>query len=74
MKRFLLIGILLTGLIAAEVLFYHAGHHATWFEKIPGFFTLLGLAGGILLMAFAKSLGHFILHRKESYYDDAAGS
>jgi len=39
-------------------------------SHIPGFFAFYGFLGFLILVAFAKFLGHAWLQRRENYYDD----
>ncbi len=52
-------------------LFLVGGHGEVNFpwSRIAGFFALFGVIGCLLLMAFAKLIGHYWLQRKEDYYD-----
>ena len=52
-------------------LFLVGGHGEAKFpwSHIAGFFALFGVIGCLLLMAFAKLIGHYWLQRKEDYYD-----
>lgn len=59
--------IILTGLVLVEVLWIHAHHPVFSWQKIPGFYALLGTASGIALMKIAKALGKR-LYRREDYY------
>lgn len=40
-------------------------------SHIPGFFSLFGFLGCVLLIVVVKWLGRHWLERKEDYYDDA---
>jgi len=42
--------------------------HYFW-EKIPVFEAVFGFIGCIVLIVFAKIIGHFLLERRENYYD-----
>jgi len=45
-------------------------HHAPFFwDEIPGFSSVFGLAACVLIIAVSKVLGKFWLHKKEDYYD-----
>ena len=49
--------------------FFTDHHHAHyWYHFIPGFDALFGLAGTIVLIWTAKTLGELVLQRRESYY------
>lgn len=58
-------------LVLIEIFLIKPHHPEFFWQKIKGFPVLLGLAGGILLMIFAKSLGRFFLYRSEDYYTKA---
>jgi hypothetical protein len=44
-------------------------HPHFWWQKIPVFDAVFGFAGCIVIILFAKTLGHFWLTRNEDYYD-----
>jgi hypothetical protein len=44
-------------------------HPHFWWQKIPIYDALFGLAGSIVIIYFAKWLGHRFLMRDEDYYD-----
>lgn len=46
----------------------HAHNDLPW-SHIVGFFSLFGFIGCLILIAFAKLIGHYWLQRKEDYYD-----
>lgn len=56
-------------LVLTEAIFFppHDPHHL-W-ERLPGWHALLGLAGAVLWMFFAKPLGRWFLHRDDTYYE-----
>ena len=45
------------------------GHSVLPWSRIAAFYSLFGLLGCLLLIGFAKLIGHFWLQRKEDYYD-----
>ncbi len=45
------------------------GHDKTPWAGIVGFYLLFGFFGCLLLIGFAKLLGHYWLQRREDYYD-----
>ncbi len=68
-------GILILVILATLSLFAELGFpvdagHRHWWNKIPGFFIFFGLLGCLLLILVAKTLGKFWLTRNENYYDD----
>ena len=66
-KVLLVIGILIVCLLGFLV---HPGHESHYFwKKIPVFEALFGFIGCIVLIVFSKILGHFLLERRENYYD-----
>jgi len=63
---------IISGLIVLTILLeliFRPHHPAFVWQKIPGFYGILGLLGGFFLMKLAKLLGKYILHRNETYYD-----
>jgi len=44
-------------------------HQEVWWERIPGFFALLGFFGCLFLLFFAKAMGKILLRKREDYYD-----
>jgi hypothetical protein len=40
-----------------------------WWERIPGFYALLGFVGFIVLVFFAKGLGQLLVLKEEGYYE-----
>ena len=71
MRRWLSVSIVLLFIfILLEVFLVHEEGHVTFFwSHIKGFFALFGFLGCLLLIAFAKLIGHYWLQRKEDYYD-----
>lgn len=66
MKKFwIIIGIVTVISIALQML----SKHYYWWEDIPAFYALFGIAGCVLLTYFAKSLIGLIVMKKEDYYD-----
>lgn len=45
-------------------------HAHTAAEHIPGFWSVFGLLGCLLLVVVAKSFGHLGVSRREDYYDE----
>ena len=45
-------------------------HAHTAMEHVPGFWTVFGLLGCLLLVVFAKILGRLGISTREDYYDD----
>lgn len=43
------------------------GHH--WWNKIPGFYIIMGFAGCMILIYFSKWLGKLYILNDEDYYD-----
>ena len=44
-------------------------HPHFWWQKIPVFDAVFGFIGCIVIILFAKNLGHFWLTKDEDYYD-----
>jgi hypothetical protein len=40
-----------------------------WWDKVPGFWAVFGLAGTVLLVGVAILWGRKVVLRKEDYYD-----
>jgi hypothetical protein len=51
-----------------QAFFMHHEHAHYWFHFIPGFDAVFGLAGTIALIWTAKTLGEYVIQRRESYY------
>jgi hypothetical protein len=45
-------------------------HAHTWVEHIPGFWSLFGLLGCIIIILLSKAFGHLGIMTREDYYDD----
>lgn len=46
-------------------------HHAhTAVEKLPGFWSIFGLAGCVILILVSKWFGHLGIMTREDYYDE----
>ncbi|MBI5598162.1 MAG: hypothetical protein HY890_00315 [Deltaproteobacteria bacterium] len=46
-------------------------HHEEFFwDRIPGFSSAFGLASCVVLIVVSKTIGKFLLEKKEDYYDD----
>jgi hypothetical protein len=45
-------------------------HAHTWVEHLPGFWTVFGLVGCILLILLSKGFGHLGIMTREDYYDE----
>ncbi|GIX46775.1 MAG: hypothetical protein KatS3mg131_0986 [Candidatus Tectimicrobiota bacterium] len=69
MRRWLVFSFL-AALVAAER-FVHA-HHPFWWQALPAFALVYGLAGSVVLIYTAAGLGHGWLQRREDYYGDDA--
>lgn len=49
---------------------FAAEHHVDFpWLHVPAFFSIFGLLGCLLLVGFAKLIGHYWLQRREDYYD-----
>ncbi|MFH1723580.1 MAG: hypothetical protein ABII00_03045 [Elusimicrobiota bacterium] len=58
------------GLDVFESVSSHAhGHAGSWWHTLPGFELAYGLAGCVLLAAFAKRLLHPLLARAKDHYE-----
>ncbi len=61
----------LTAIVLAEIIlpFIFHGHPHFWFEHIPAFGSLYGLASCVAIIVVSKFLGKKWLMRREDYYD-----
>ena len=71
MKKSLLFTLMILALLAGYSFFADLPHHAheAW-QKIPGFYGLLGVGGALVLMGLAKGIGGKLLYRPENYYGE----
>jgi hypothetical protein len=53
--------------VIVDLVHGHASHFG--FDAFPGFYALLGLAGGFVIIGVAKGLGA-PLHRPDTYYGE----
>lgn len=71
MRKEILAALLIFIILVLAEIFFITPHKAHYFwQKIPAFFGLLGLAGSVILMVTAKFIGKVFLYRKENYYKD----
>lgn len=69
-KKIFYIGIVLIALFEiATIYIFHLGHGHFWFENLPAYGSIFGLISCLLIIAAAKFLGHYLLQKKEDYYD-----
>lgn len=61
---------LLACLVLADALLVDKEHAHTWIEGLPGFWTLFGLIGCMLLIILSKWFGHAGIMTREDYYDE----
>jgi hypothetical protein len=69
-KRWFYIGLIV--IVLAEIvlpLVWHAHEPHFWFEQIPGWGSLYGLASCVAIILGSKFLGKVWLMRREDYYD-----
>ena len=62
----------LTAVVLAEIVLPHIFHEHPphfWFERIPAFDSLYGLASCVTIIVVSKFLGKVWLMRREDYYD-----
>ena len=62
------IGLILFAILDLLLVIGH-GHEIFPWSVIPGFFSLFGFLGCLLIIGLAKLLGHYWLQRKEDYYE-----
>ena len=58
--------------VLAQVLLPHLFHehsHHYWFDSVPAFGSLYGLASCVVIIIVSKFLGKVWLMRREDYYD-----
>ena len=61
---------LLAFLVLLDALLVDKEHAHTWIERLPGFWTVFGLVGCILLIILSKWFGHAGIMTREDYYDE----
>ena len=69
MKRWILAFIIAVIILVPLELWLVSGHGAFPWSNLTGFFAIFGFIGCLVLIGFAKLLGHYWLQRKEDYYD-----
>jgi len=57
------------GLLVLLNVFIHPHHPHFGLEGMPGFWSLFGLAGALILAKGAKGLAHTILGKDENFYE-----
>jgi hypothetical protein len=57
------------GLLVLLNVFIHPHHPHFGLETIPGFWSLFGLAGALVLAKGAKGLAHTVLGKDENFYE-----
>jgi hypothetical protein len=57
----------LAATIAFDFFVPRHGRHAFW-DRTPGFWTVFGFIGCVLLIRVMKGLAHTLLMKKEDYY------
>jgi hypothetical protein len=64
--------VVLALLIVADALPFvvDKAHAHTALEHVPGFWSLFGLLGCLVLVLFAKTFGHAGISTREDYYDE----
>ena len=65
-----LVALLVLGVLDAIPLVVDKEPAHTWVERVPGFWTVFGLLGCLLLILLSKRLGHLGVMTREDYYDD----
>jgi drug/metabolite transporter (DMT)-like permease len=48
----------------------HKEHTHTWLERLPGFWSIFGLVGCVVLIIASKAFGHAGIMTREDYYDE----
>ena len=61
---------LLALLVLLDALLVDKEHAHTWIEGLPGFWTVFGLVGCMVLIVLSKWFGHAGIMTREDYYDD----
>jgi len=59
----------LAALILADALFVSKEHAHTSVEHWPGFWSVFGFVGCVLISSRSKSYGHLGIRTREDYYD-----
>jgi asparagine N-glycosylation enzyme membrane subunit Stt3 len=70
MKKWWIIALAVLTILSLAAGFFSSGEPGHWWNNVPGFFILFGLAGCILLILFSKKIGKLFLLKDEDYYDD----
>ena len=60
---------LLALLILADGLFVNKDHAHTQMERVPGFWSLFGFVGCVLIILLSKWYGHAGIMTREDYYE-----
>jgi len=60
------------GLLVLLNLVIHPHHPHFGLESIPGFWSLFGLAGAVVLAKGAKALAHTVLGKDEDFYEKSS--
>ena len=71
MKRWIMVSVSVLVIFILLDLLLVSGHVHIEFpwSHIAGFFSLFGFIGCLLIIGFAKLLGHYWLQREEDHYD-----
>lgn len=69
MKRIwiIILSVLLVSVLSDFLLYRDNAHE--WWQSIPGFFAIFGLAFCVIIIVVSKLLGHLWLQQREDYYD-----
>jgi len=60
------------GLLVLLNAFIYPHHPHFGLERVPGFWSLFGLAGAVILAKGAKGLAHTILGKDENFYEEGS--
>jgi hypothetical protein len=55
---------------AIPAIVHKEGHAHTTLEKLPGFWSVFGFVGCVLIILVSKWYGHAGIMKKEDYYDE----
>lgn len=71
-KQIIIVIAALIASIGAEFALLGGAHGHGWWTRVPGFFSLFGFFGCLMLIVVGKTLGGFWLQRPDHYYDREA--
>lgn len=67
-RKLMIVSVALVAIVLVDLLWRESHGSFAWYS-VPGFFALFGLAGCVVIVLFAKRLGHEWLQKSEDYYE-----